>query len=207
MRHPRFRGQQSLNRKPPKRTPKPKILIVCEGRETEPNYFNAIRKSKRLSPRQIVIIRGDEAGIQPANIVKYAQKRNRHEERTGSPYDYVWCVFDKDEHSNLSEAFLKLKKLNFKVAFSNPSFELWYLLHFSDHTASIHRDEVLRKLKTKIPGYTKSMDVFPIIINDQKQAVKRAKKLIEYHRQNGEPENKNPSTDVFKLVEQLNKIN
>lgn len=34
---------RDIKRHPPRRNLKPKVLIACEGKETEPNYFKAIR--------------------------------------------------------------------------------------------------------------------------------------------------------------------
>ena len=38
---------RSLKRRRPSREPKPRFLIVCEGKVTEPGYFNALRHEER----------------------------------------------------------------------------------------------------------------------------------------------------------------
>jgi len=44
-----------------------KILIACEGKDTEPQYFNAIRKDIRLSTVQVPVIPHD--GTDPLSVV------------------------------------------------------------------------------------------------------------------------------------------
>jgi len=68
-------------------------------------------------------------------------------------------VFDRDEHSSYSAAIEKVRQLDcakknkertpivFRAVPSNPCFELWYLLHFVDHSRDTSRDEVYRLLK------------------------------------------------------------
>lgn len=58
-------------------------------------------------------------------VVEYALKsKNRH------TYSDVWVVIDKDDFSDFDEAIQKAGVEKLSVAWSNPSFELWYLLHF-----------------------------------------------------------------------------
>jgi len=40
-------------------------------------------------------------------------------------------MFDRDEHHEIPEAFARAKREGIKVVFSNPSFDLWLLLHFT----------------------------------------------------------------------------
>lgn len=46
--------------------------------------------------------------------------------------DQLWCVFDCDDNkdSELQAAILYAEKHGYKIAYSNPAFEYWYLLHF-----------------------------------------------------------------------------
>ena len=110
----------------PFRDPNPIVVIVCEGEETEPNYLNAKRASKRISKEQVRIFGSKEAGTHPKSIVEFAKEKKRDMEREGLPIDRVWCVFDRDSHMKIEEAFVQANDLKFEVAFSNPCFELWY---------------------------------------------------------------------------------
>lgn len=63
--------------------------------------------------------------------------------RGGPPYDQAWCVFDRDSFSadDFNSAIRKAEAAGFHVAYTNEAFELWYLLHFNDHWASLHRGQ------------------------------------------------------------------
>jgi len=187
------------------REPRSAVLIVCEGQETEPNYFRSLWRDKLLNIAHIDIIPGNLCGNEPKHIVEYASNRGRE-----GDYDQVWCVFDRNTHNltRLRQAFNQAKDNNIFVAFSNPCFELWYLLHYQDQTACIERNALYRKLRKNIKGYDKSKHVYSILLANQKNAMARAEKLREKHTGDGtsNPEEQNPSTDVDQLVVYLNSL-
>ena len=78
-------GDNSLERKSADRPEKPTILIVCEGENTEPSYFNQFKL-------KTAVIRTVGEGYNTISLVKRAKKLS--DERD---YDQVWCVFDKDD--------------------------------------------------------------------------------------------------------------
>ncbi len=53
--------------------------------------------------------------------------------------DSIWCVFDRDDNSNevLLRAKQSAQKEGYHLAYSNPSFELWLLLHFINQQAEV----------------------------------------------------------------------
>ncbi|HUT56108.1 MAG TPA: RloB family protein [bacterium] len=175
------------------------ILIVCEGEKTEPFYFYHWRRDLK-QVADITIVGGDICGTNPKNIVQYARD---HKEG----YDSIWCVFDRDEHKKVPEAFDQAKAHGFNVAFSNPCFELWFLIHFQDQTAHIERVAVCRKVKSHIKGYEKSADIYGQLVNGQGRAIARAVDLRKRNRDNGKKETDNPSTGVDRLVVYLNSLN
>ncbi len=93
------------------------ILILCEGKESEPNYFNDLKDELKLSN---VKIRQCLRGNDPLNIVKEAIKYT-------SKYDRVYCVFDKeDPNAEYNQACQMIKDHNcsFKIyEQSNPIFD------------------------------------------------------------------------------------
>lgn len=66
-------------------------------------------------------------------------------------------------------------------------------------------DEAIRDLNSYISDYSKSKDVFELIVGNSKQAIENSKKLEDYHLSNGTIDRikKNPHTDVYKIVEIL----
>lgn len=202
MRHQR----KSFNRRKPFKELRPAILIVCEGEKTEPNYFDDIKKAYGLTAVDIIIC-GKECGTNPKSVVKFAKEKKIEIERKKQQIYDVWCVFDCDQHEWIPEALVQAKDNKFQVAFSNPSFEIWYLLHYQEQTAHIERDKVVKKLEMHIPKYDKAMKgIFALLRDKLPVATDRAKKLRERHIGNQNPETYNPSTSVDMLVKYLQSI-
>ena len=96
---------------------------------------------------------------------------------------------------------------DFKVAYSNEAFELWYILHFEYLTAGINRDKYKEKL-TQYLGkeYKKnSSEMYNVLLKHQGVAIRNAKKLCQFHG-NSIPADSNPLTTVYMLVEELNDL-
>lgn len=173
------------------------ILILCEGEKTEPNYFNGFKKDYRLTN---VEIRG--LGCNTDSITQMAIDERKN-------YAQIWCVFDRDSFTkqNFNRAFQMIQKYpNIKIAYSNEAFELWYLLHFNYYNTGMSRTQYKATL-TSLLGekYKKrSVDMYDKLLNRQDVAIKNAKTLLEIYSPIN-PETDNPSTSVYKLVEELNK--
>ena len=65
-----------------------RVLIVCEGEKTEPNYLKEIRESLGLTNADIVLC-GEECGSDPMSVVRYALERF---EEFGEDYTAVVVV-------------------------------------------------------------------------------------------------------------------
>lgn len=193
----------SLKRRKPRRERLPRVLIVCEGIQTEKGYFQALRHTERI-PIELEIL----AGGTPKTLVEKAVKRKREADaesrRSGDPtssFDEIWCVFDVDEHPYLPEARQQAADHHINVALSNPCFELWVLLHFRDQNAYIERSKVQQACRKELPGYEKRLpcdELFP----RYSAALKRARQLDKWQRSRNKA-GENPSTGVFRLVEKL----
>jgi RloB-like protein len=190
----------------PTRKPRELVLMVCEGEKTEPQYFDGLRKRKRLSTADIVIYGGDDAGTHPKSVVEYAIKKKLEKAKT-ERYDHVWCIFDRDEHKNIEEAFNLALKNGIRIAFSNPNFELWFLLHYHDQRGALSRQEAIKKLKRYIPDYEKNAsDMYEKLLDKQEIAIDRAILLRSMHLGNGDDQKENPSSAVDLLVKLLNDL-
>jgi len=123
----------ALRRRAVQRDAYAKILIVCEGEKTEPNYFNGARDHYGLNTANVEVC-GD-CGSDPMSIVRYAKQRYRQEKDAGDAFDKVYCVFDKDAHANYEQARATITSATPKDTYhaitSVPSFEYWLLLHFN----------------------------------------------------------------------------
>ncbi len=56
----RGKNRENYQRRGNLLSPKKTILIVCEGKQTEPNYFNALRSTLRRKNIRVLIIPGGE---------------------------------------------------------------------------------------------------------------------------------------------------
>lgn len=204
------RRMDSYDRQPGQRRPGQCILIVCEGAETEPNYFKNLRDYLKL-PIIRVRIR-DRAGA-PISVVDEAQaqvEKRKQDIRDGRtsvpPFETVWCVFDVENPSHnqtFDRAVQVADQNNYQLAISNPAFEFWYILHYERTTRPFaDGNEVKEYLKRHIPGYHPAMVVFDDLVPSTPMAVQHAKGILGNHPQ-GEQRFPNPSTRVHLLVEEM----
>jgi hypothetical protein len=121
-------------------------------------------------------------------------------------FDQIWCVWDGgDNHPNEAEHLDTAHRNQINIARSVPSFEVWQLLHIEDLTARpISCDQVKRQVRQNyVPGYGSSVNIFPysLLTNKHQIAIERAKILEGHH--SGHGGEANPSSSVWKLVEQI----
>lgn len=184
-RHHRERAAAKLKRKQGKRPPYPRILVVCEGSKTEPNYFDEIRIRNRVPSAHITVLHS-ELGTQPRQVVDFAEAKF-HETRA---YEQVYAVFDRDEHRTYHDALTRAQTLDgtlrnderkpvtFTAIASVPCFELWLLVHYADVQAYFERDEIYSRLRQHMPRYEKgARDVFATTEANLDHATRRAVSL------------------------------
>ena len=209
----RRRGEPLLSRQKPKLNVKPALLIVCEGQNTEPSYFNQFRLTSAT-------IKAVGKGYNTTTVVKHAIQLASED-----VYDQVWVVFDKDQHSahNFNSAIKMAAKHNFGVAYSNQAFEYWLILHFNDHQgAPLHRslyndliNNYLKPFNVHYDGEGSkiiSPDFFTILQGldpqthtpRQSLAIKRAKKIYKNFPHTS-PATEESSTTLFRLIELIAK--
>ena len=180
-------------------------LIVCEGEQTEPNYFKALvdgRNSRVLS----VDVLG--MGESTCRLVRTAM-----EERDKSPieYDRVWAVFDKDDFIDFNEAIDLAHSNNINAAWSNESFELWYYLHFQYLDTPITRAQYIEALNREIRKFESEYSyakndkaTFAILCQygNLDMAIRHAQRLESFYHDTNYANHK-PCTKVHHLVMEL----
>ncbi len=184
---------------------RPRVLIVCEGRLTEPVYFEALARSVR-NPRVEVKVEAGK-GV-PVTVVEFAikamkaaNKRAKEEKDDNLAYEEVWCVIDVDEHPNLGAAQALAGAHGIQMAVSNPCFELWLLLHLREQPGPQHRHDVQRLLGERLSGYGKDVTPFlTVLLPGVSVARQRALRLAREAAAVGEA-GRNPSTGVHGLVD------
>ena len=186
-------------------------LIVCEGKQTEPNYFNGLKKkiNKNYGSKVDVLIPNIEikgTGENTTALVKYTDKFVNYSNKR---YGQVWVVFDKDDYSD--EQFDKaIKTCDYNVAWSNPNFELWLLSHFKKVNRYISKDNVLQELskefqKKGLGEYTKNdTNIFEKVTSEERlhTAIKNCEYMEELNK-DGQESRRNPMTKVYKIIDGL----
>lgn len=209
----RRRAEPLLERAEPEKNEKQRILIVCEGKNTEPSYF----KKFKLATAEIKAL---GKGNNTVSLVNSAYQLSQKEK-----FDQVWCVFDKDSFpaSNFNNAIIIAKSHNFGVAYSNQAFEYWLILHFEDHQGgAMDRRDYAKKLNGYLAPYSVKYstssklitnEIFDILLSQseiesktrQELAIERAERNMK-HFDNTNPAIEESSTRVHELVKELLKF-
>jgi hypothetical protein len=183
-----------------------RLLVVCEGKVTEPAYLLGFERS--IQNAKIVIDIPPQIQGVPLTLVRRAhslsqnaKERARRENDDFIAYDETWCVFDIDEHPHINEALQFASANGIKLAVSNPCFELWLLLHFREQPGARHRHEIQQMLGGFIAGYDKHLN-FAAVEQGITDAVRRARRLDLEAIDEGEA-GRNPSTGVYLLIESI----
>lgn len=184
------RRENRQTRRKPYRQPAARVLVVCGGVTTEPEYFEGMRKSYRNAAVKIVV---KKSGKAPEDLVELAMAiRDQNVES----FDEVWCVFDLDDF-DVTPAVVLAGRAGIHLAISNPCFELWLLLHFEKHTAVIAGyDDARRRLRKHVAGYDKHCGAFEQYRAAVPTAIERATALAPA----GAEHRHNPATGVWQLA-------
>jgi hypothetical protein len=182
---------------------------------TETNYFRAFPVPSEVH----VSVHGK--GYNTTSLVAQAEKLAKVGAKGGSYFDQVWVVYDKDDFSaqQFNEAAASIGAMNstrpevWRAAWSNQSFELWYLLHFQYSESALHRDVVAAKLSEVLSRaglrarYQKNdPDMYSLLSSRQPVGIRHAQKLKQLHAAllDATPALAAPCTLVVDLVEALN---
>jgi hypothetical protein len=159
------RRNDDLRRREAFREPLPWILVVCEGTVTEPSYLHDFKSDQKNG---LVDVEAIGLGQDPKSLVDEAINRKRnaaagavysHGDDDSDPgYDEVWCLFDVDgepRKRRVPEAKQAARNEGIKLGISDPSFELWALLHFEEFNRPSTQAEVRKALKNTFQNTTR----------------------------------------------------
>nr|WP_293163330.1 RloB family protein [Allomuricauda sp.] len=204
-------SEPTFERSLPSLNQKPTILIVCEGKNTEPSYFNQFKLTSAT-------VKPVGEGYNTVSLVNRAHQLSQENQ-----YDQVWCVFDKDDfdENDFNNAIQMAKANNFGIAYSNQAFEYWLILHFNDHQGGgMHRNDYDDRINKLIKPYKVTydgknsklidedffelLDGFDEKTNEKRVdlAIKRAERNFNQHNHSN-PAMEESTTTVFELVKEL----
>jgi hypothetical protein len=164
----------------------PHFWVFCEGK-TEDAYIRFLRSEYRIPVEIISKVAG--ASIDERYIKSYKKGKPTHEK------DKNFLVYDGD----VGEVLDKLKNIDTAtLVTSNPTIELWFLLHYKSQTAALTGDACIRELSNRNKNlYKKGVIDAQLKSELQKKftdACRRSKTLELY---------KNPSTNMHVFIEAL----
>jgi hypothetical protein len=120
--------------------------VAVEGEKTEVHYFTEINRKLQDSRFQVSIVsRPDPSFSAPKHVLQsvldHIGKNSLKKD------DQLWIVIDRDKWpvAQLDEVAAVSGERGVQIAFSNPCFELWMLLHHR----TVQNLEEIRKLNTK----------------------------------------------------------
>lgn len=193
------------------KTAKPKIVVVCEGKLTEPSYFKDFTDHYNNPLVTVTTVGG--CGV-PISVVERAIDEKRqlvtYARQTKDSYDQqfeVWAVFDRDEHPKVQvpRALQLARDNDIRVAYSNPCFELWGLMHFSCVAKPGSHQQTQRELKRVLPGFCHERHPvmnFELLAGRYPKAVSNSVRALR-DRENEGRAHSDPSTSVHLLTEQI----
>lgn len=207
------KSSKDLARVAPTRHGRDRVLIVCEGGKTEPNYLREMRSDMGLTNADVEVC-GEECGTDPKSVLQYALDLFEEDKS----FDKIYCVFDKEgtpeRHKNYAEACYRIQRKRMPpgkslVAIGSvPCFEYWVLLHYKSSTAAYEPkgkkssgDCAVSDVKKCIPNYAKGMKSLYSVLKEKTEfAIKNAKAALNQISATGTD---NPSTSLHILVQHL----
>lgn len=175
----------------------PQIVVVTEGKVTEPRYLRAFGRYFRQPVRII------KASGSPEKIVDRALEEKSN---LDLQHDTIWVMFDRDDHPQFEQAIKDAQQKGIKIAVSNPCFELWCLLHHQDQDAHIERAEC-RRLLESYGTYNRRKKSFEgsVIAEKWSDAEQRARTILLNRQREGNPFG-NPSCTVHHLTKRIRDV-
>lgn len=187
-------------------------LIVTEGTNTEPKYFEAIKAEINKKYREHIRLEISGAGD---NTISLFKKAKSIAEKSINGFKHVWIVYDTDdfprEYVNKTADLCKSsssEETEFHAIWSNQCIELWFLLHFAYYNSDIHRSEYWPKLTENLKSinageYTKNReDMYSVLKPHIDTAIKNAKKLANRYK-GKTPADSAPGTELYQIIEKL----
>jgi len=176
----------------PSRKMKPVFLVFCEG-ETEETYVNFLRQQYKLPIKVITYVTGQALSQKKIDSYIKAEKISLNDKITS------FLMYDLDTNEIIEK--ITACKSSINIA-SNPSVELWFLLHNSEQNAFISTNACIEKLRKS----TKEWECYKkgILTDKQKKTLWEKRKIASARAmklQNG----RNPSSMIYLLLDEMEK--
>jgi hypothetical protein len=173
------------------------FIIVCEGQNREPEYFHFF---EGMSSRVKIIPVKSKGGSAPNHLIDLAIKAEQ-ELSVDPSIDKLWFVIDTDRWGHQLHAIRNecATHPNWKVAESNPCFEVWLYFHAKTQLPALPHIHQCNNWKPLLPTVIKggfNSDFHPIAIETAIENSKAAYQPNGYFPNPG-------STQLWALGEEL----
>lgn len=188
------------------------LLIICEGRETEPRYFNELKRESFVVQHFDIKVKEGRGGSRQQIVQHAVDLKNRNNE----DYDEVWCVMDTERLNNVEtrqdyRAALKIAADHgIQMAISNPAFEVWLLAHFARTSRAFKDcDAVIVDLKHWNRQFQREYEksdprIFSRLTDLLTAGLKNSRSVREQdHADQPDIADCNSSTEVYRLISRL----
>jgi hypothetical protein len=182
------------------RDPKKFFIIATEGECTEQIYFDAV-KPPRESAIQLRVLPTRKGRSHPKMVLARLQGYER--EAGAGPTDELWLVVDRDSWTEVdlnAVADMVEARSNYRLALSNPCFELWLLLHLADAPPGVTKNRLADLLRDKWGRYEKNNYDATALLDHVDEAIRRAERLDNPPQ---EPWPAIQGTHVYRLMKAL----
>ena len=193
-------------------------LVVCEGLETEPNYFKSAVDyiNQNIEPKYKLKVHIEGKGMNTKTLVKSVDELQLNIDKYKTkivPYGKIFVVFDKDSFSDaaFNEAISMCERNNYIPLWSNQAIEYWFLLHFNYIDVGMNRKDYSQKIseyfkqKGLIYKYQKNdKEIYKKLCQygSLENARKNAKKIHNLHKFDS-PSKSESCTTVYKFFDAL----
>ena len=152
----------------------PNIFILTEG-ETEKIYLSHLKERGSNYSIHIQVYGGNE----PLKMVKRCNEIFRNRSMSRRMGDYAFCMMDVDDCTldDFRKAYDYAKKNNIGIILSNPCFEIFFLLHFTDNVPELSSKEMKAEVSKYISGYRETGDYWHTLLKNQNIALNRSRKF------------------------------
>ncbi len=150
-----------------------RYYVEVEGK-TENGYFELLRRC--CNKKVVIELSKNCRKSAPQKVLERALKILKENQLKKS--DEIWLVIDHDERDigDLQKIFEKSSSHNIRIAFSNPNFEYWVLLHYEDGNGVRSKSQCNQRLLKNCPNYDKTSLPEAVLLKDVSEAINRAKK-------------------------------
>ena len=189
---------------------RPIVFLIAEGKnKTETLYFKAfghdLNRNVRFAP-------GDYTD--PVNMVSTLKKIMADNDFSPELGDKAYCLIDADvdavKNAQLEKAERLAERFNIQIIVSAPSFEYWFICHFTfTGKKYMSNSELLADLEVHIPGYKKSaIHMYDLLKSEVSTAIKNARMIEKKLLADGEKIHTvsfAPSSEAYYIAEELSK--